>query len=70
MYNLYPPVSQQELKRVSNAYFSEGGVFESKLGSNSYRKFGKIGEELNCWINSGSLCNSTSGAPGAHSSVG
>ena len=56
------PVSQQELKRVSNAYFSEEGVFESKLGSNSYKKSGKIGFELNSWMNPGSLANTSSGA--------
>ena len=58
-------VIEQGLKGVSNAYFEELGNFKAKLGSNSYKKSGKIGEELNSWINSGSLAKITSGAHGS-----
>ncbi|OGM21503.1 hypothetical protein A2714_00075 [Candidatus Woesebacteria bacterium RIFCSPHIGHO2_01_FULL_38_9] len=43
-------------------YFFVSGVFEANSGSNSYKKSGKIGEDLNSWINSGSLAKITSGA--------
>ena len=59
------PVTGQELKGVTNTYFEEGGNFKVKLASNSYKKSGKIGEELNSWINSGSLAKITSGAHGS-----
>ena len=44
------------------AYFMVWGIFEANSGCNSYKKFGKIGEELNSWINPGSLAKITSGA--------
>ena len=47
------------------AYLARLGNFEAKLDSNSYKKSGKIGEELNSWINSGSLAKITSGAHGS-----
>jgi len=32
---------------VKLAYFAVGGIFEANSGSNSYKKSGKIGEEMN-----------------------
>jgi len=40
-------VTGHGLKEVSNAYFEGLGNFNAKLGSNSYKKSGKIGLELN-----------------------
>jgi len=41
------PVTGQELKEEINPYFEGLGNFKVKLGCNSYKKSGKIGEELN-----------------------
>lgn len=37
------------------AYSLITGIFEANSGSNSYKKSGKIGVELNSWMNSGTL---------------
>ena len=44
------------------AYFAITGIVEANSSCNSYKKSGKIGEELNSLINSGSLAKTSSGA--------
>ena len=44
------------------AYLVTESFFEANSGCNSYKKSGKIGEEPNSLMNSGSLCKITSGA--------
>jgi len=53
-----PIITKQEL-----VHFEGLRSFKVKLGSNSYKKSGKIGEELNSWMNPGSLAKTSSGAP-------
>jgi len=41
------PTTTKVKKEEKVAYFEGGGNFKAKLGSNSYKKSGKIGLELN-----------------------